>query len=246
MTQVVKTQEVYQTSDYSLFKYMGGNRNVNKAHVKTLIRALEKRNFLDEEPIEVNENMEIIDGQHRFEAAKELGVPIYYVVKENQTIEHVRAKNSGRRNWTWDDYAGSFSGEGNENYTNFLALHEESKLGFRVLTQYVKAATGQKLDHHNIGSGKGGTGDVFISGDLKLNGEGYEKARKLCQQYVALSEIAKQNNREFALGALDFMRRKGYDQEVMEEKLASYSKMLVTCYTASDYFYRLEEIYKRP
>lgn len=239
---VVKTQDVYQTSDYSLFKLMEGNRGVNKTHVASLRRALEHNNFLQDEPIEVNDQMEIIDGQHRFEAAKELGYPIFYVVKEHQTIEHVRAKNSGRKNWAWDDYATSYSLEGNKSYTNFLQLREDSKLGFRILIAYVNAATGQKLDFN----GRANAGGAFTAGELKLESEAFEAARKLIDQYLSLTVAAKQNNREFAMGTLDFMRRKGYEQEVMESKLEIYSKMLVTCYTASDYFYRLEEIYSRP
>lgn len=70
--------QVNQTNDYNLFKSLKGNRNVNKLHVQRLKESF-KGDYLMS-PIIVNQNYEIIDGQHRFNAAKDLSLPVNFII----------------------------------------------------------------------------------------------------------------------------------------------------------------------
>ena len=60
---------VLSTTDYAKFKTLQGNRDVNKLHVSRLKESFKTAYLLS--PIVVNQYYEIIDGQHRYEAAKE-------------------------------------------------------------------------------------------------------------------------------------------------------------------------------
>lgn len=60
MAQVVG--QVCQTNDYSLFKTLKGNRNINQAHLYRLTKSIKEKYLLS--PIVVNEHFEIIDGQN--------------------------------------------------------------------------------------------------------------------------------------------------------------------------------------
>ena len=64
---------IFEEPDYSQFKYLGGNRDIT--HSKKLLESITQNGYFNV-PILVNENMEIIDGQGRFEALKMLGLPI--------------------------------------------------------------------------------------------------------------------------------------------------------------------------
>lgn len=66
-----------KTKNYSLFKKYAKNRDIDGRHVEKLIASIKTANLLDCEPILVNEKMEVIDGQHRLEAAKSLNLDIY-------------------------------------------------------------------------------------------------------------------------------------------------------------------------
>jgi len=68
--------KIFYTTDYSKFNTLAGNRQVNIAHVKKLESSFDEEYLIS--PILVNEKFQIIDGQHRFEAAKNLKLPIYY------------------------------------------------------------------------------------------------------------------------------------------------------------------------
>ena len=62
--------DVIETTDYDIFKGIVGNRKVEKKHVEMLTGAIDRNNLLNVRPIIVNEEMMVIDGQHRLEAAK--------------------------------------------------------------------------------------------------------------------------------------------------------------------------------
>jgi len=77
-----KEGKILITYDYEIFKRMRGNRILNNSHVKNLVKSM-KEKYLPQ-PILVNKDMEIIDGQHRFAAAEELNLPIHYLIIDGE------------------------------------------------------------------------------------------------------------------------------------------------------------------
>ena len=86
-----KFNHVYTTNDYTLFTSIDGNRTKNKLHIKRLKQSI-KENYLFTVII-VNENYEIIDGQHRFDVIKELNLPLYYIICEGYGLAEVHILN---------------------------------------------------------------------------------------------------------------------------------------------------------
>ena len=68
----------FETTDYSKFKKARGNRPVDAAHVAQLKRFIADKDLYD--PIRVNKNMEVIDGQHTLQARKELDLKVPYII----------------------------------------------------------------------------------------------------------------------------------------------------------------------
>ena len=64
-----QVNQVLMTNDYSMFESMSGNRDVNDLHIKRLKESMQEKYI--SVPIIVNEKNQIIDGQHRFQSAKE-------------------------------------------------------------------------------------------------------------------------------------------------------------------------------
>lgn len=108
--------KVRSTKDYDKFKTIEGNRDVIKAHVKKVTAALSKENLNNYMPILVNSKMEVIDGQHRLEALRELGMPVNYIVIDGADLATVQMLNSSAKSWSLNDYVQSFIKRGNENY----------------------------------------------------------------------------------------------------------------------------------
>lgn len=88
----MENPQIESTIDYSMFKQVGFNKEKNKRHIWKLKNAIQKENLLHLHPILINNLCEIIDGQHRFEAAKELGLPVFYI-KSDISYDHILTSN---------------------------------------------------------------------------------------------------------------------------------------------------------
>lgn len=98
---------VKETSNYGLFKILNGNRPVSEIHVRKLMDSFITEGYLFS-PILVNKYFEVIDGQHRLEAAKRLKLPIYYIQDDNYSLNEVQILNSLNKVWTNVQYLDSF------------------------------------------------------------------------------------------------------------------------------------------
>lgn len=120
------TPTIHKTTNYAQFQLMKGNRAVDYNHVKRLKRSIQADpSLLQNNPILVNEHMFIIDGQHRRQAAQELGLELYYTIAEGHTLEATRLLNSTQKRWTLLDFARSYADSGRTEYKEFLRLHEK-------------------------------------------------------------------------------------------------------------------------
>lgn len=120
--------EIQSTINYSQFKTVKGNRGIYKPHLLRLISSIERNNILPENPIIVNDKMEVIDGQHRLEAAKTLAFPIFYVVKEGARLNEVQLLNANNRQWLTYDYLLSHIAQGKKEYIDLKELADEYRL----------------------------------------------------------------------------------------------------------------------
>lgn len=84
---------ISKSSNYEKFKMIDWNRDINKPSVAKLVEENMIKFQLHKFPIIVTDKLKIIDGQHRFEASKQLGCPIYYIVA-NDMDESIYSVNS--------------------------------------------------------------------------------------------------------------------------------------------------------
>lgn len=115
---------IYEETDYSKFKKLEHNRPVLLKRVNMLKASFQEKEILN--PIVVNERMEIIDGQGRYEALKQLGRPIRYVVEKDADIKDCQRMNKCNKPWTPADFVESYSSMGNENYVRLVACRKRT------------------------------------------------------------------------------------------------------------------------
>ena len=106
MANGVTCGSIYKTKDYSAFiidpVY---NREVDVKHVKKLTTCYKTiGDFGEAYPIVVDENMRIVDGQHRYTARKELGLPIYYIQSIELSSDKLGLINDAMKKWSQADY----------------------------------------------------------------------------------------------------------------------------------------------
>lgn len=120
--------KVEQTTEYDRFKTVSGNRNIQFNHLKRLVMSIQEKNLLHAVPLIVNENFEIIDGQHRLAAARQLKVPVYYIQIEGLGISDIQRLNTYMRNWISDDYLDSYVRAKNPEYIKLKDFRKKFNL----------------------------------------------------------------------------------------------------------------------
>lgn len=113
---------VYSTEDYSRFKKLNGNREVLEKRARLILESIKERGWI-RNPIVVNEWMEIIDGQGRYEALQRLKLPVEYVISKGATIDDCIALNMKQANWKGIDYVKCWADMGKKDYILLLSLY---------------------------------------------------------------------------------------------------------------------------
>lgn len=115
---------IYETTNYEMFSYAPFNREVTDT--KKLEESIKAFGLLT--PIKISADNEILDGQHRFEVCKKLGIPIRFYYSENGELSEIIEENSNRNNWVLVDYAKSYASSGKTEYIRLLSLFERGEL----------------------------------------------------------------------------------------------------------------------
>lgn len=121
--------KILTENNYKKFTLIDGNRLVKASHVRQIVKSMAERYI--QNPIITNERLEIIDGQHRFLAMKELGKPISYIKTPGLDIDDVIRLNTNAINWGLNDYLDSFVDRGYEHYIKFQQFKDKYEFGNR-------------------------------------------------------------------------------------------------------------------
>lgn len=230
--EVVEQRIIYSTKDYSKFKILNGNRDINENHVKQLTKLmLTNGNLTFEYPIVVDEDGNVIDGQHRLKACEALGWEIGYTIEKGSTIETVRAINRGGHNWDWRDIAMSYAKLGNDNYQWFIEFVDRHNISFSAA---LRIADGKQTRRNMNGGFQGGGFEIIDR----------ENAEELAVIVKGMQLAANLYHSEFTNAAITIANSPAYDDERMIAKLNAYGEMkLPTRGQRTEYMRTLEEIF---
>lgn len=209
---------VYTTTKISAFKRLKENRSINEAHVLALMDSFEKDGYLFT-IIYVNEKLEIIDGQHRCEAAKRSNLPIYFMVMPGWGIKEVTILNVNSRDWGLGDFLESHAKSGNPNYIRFLDFYKSHKFDITTcqLLLYGKRSGQQRgSDEFRLG---------LIQVDDKHVTDAHLKAKKIATMKPFHPHGWK--CRGFVDAMLTLFKTTGYDHEYMLSKLQAHPDILL-------------------
>jgi hypothetical protein len=220
---------VLKTNDYSKFQTKEGNRSLNELHLKRLMSSVQENDLLEANPILVNENFEIIDGQHRFKVCEQLNKPIHYIVVNGLGLLQIQTLNANTKNWKMEDYVDGYCSMGMPEYCYLKTQIEKTNYGITILLAIFADLNGQM-------------GHCLKNGNLKLA----NKNRGLVilkwiqdwEQFYYGSD-----RRSFVLALVSLYNVKEYSHEKMMQKLKYQSMKLVDCTNTKTYIALLEEIY---
>ena len=122
--------QVRESKNYKMFKFVDGNRPTNDLHIKRLKESMSEEYLMS--PIIVNEQKEVIDGQHRLKVARELQLPIRYIVCAGYGLPQVQRFNQNSKNWGGMEFINAYADLGNEHYHYLIDFMEANGLSHAV------------------------------------------------------------------------------------------------------------------
>lgn len=110
-----KVNQVYRTSDYSIFNRNEMNRDLIPSHVNNLYKSMLVEGWLKGSYIVINKEGFLIDGHHRLAAAVKCNISVDYIIEDTE-VENICKVNKITRNWNIIDHLKMFVKLNNQNY----------------------------------------------------------------------------------------------------------------------------------
>lgn len=232
--------EIKKTNKYDMFKFSKVNAPINYAHVDKIAASIKIKNMLHMRAIMVNEDMEIIDGQHRLLAAKKVGVDIYYQIDETLSDDDMAILNSNARIWGPGDFLHHFVSRGNENYkklNNFLKVHD------------LKLYDGLAL----LGKGGGGVAADLRAGTFQFPdpnkaieaAEGAEKIKEILNYIsdTSINRLPFLNHKTVFRSLIPLVTHPDFDLKLMLRKIDMLLPKIIKKADTQSYFEMFRDIY---
>jgi hypothetical protein len=216
--------EVQTTKDYSKFKFIAQNRQTSSTHISKLVESIKKKNLTKDFPIIVNDRMEILDGQNRFEALKALNLPVNYRLSVEMSTDDISLINSMFKKWSLEDFLHQYISQGMESYVKLREFMSWSNVDSVMLALKIIRNIGATT---NKGGGPGVGGEN--SNSFKIGRFLYPKddsiARKTVLRLKELSQFLKKKNpydRSLIVAYDCIIRTEGFDYDRLVSKLQNY------------------------
>ena len=185
-------------------------------------------------PIIVNAENFVVDGQHRFVACKMLKLPVYFVVAPSVSLRQIAEINNNQSRWRARDYMHCYI-DANVNKSDYQSLSEfidKHKIS-------VSLAVGL-LMYGKVGGG--GQTDAFRDGQFKANYiDSAERIMSLAKDYEQFG--ADYKSRAFLQAIDKLSASEGYVHEKVIARLKKHELTVEQCGSFKEYLRHIEELY---
>jgi hypothetical protein len=225
---------IYETMKYGMFVMLPTNRDVKR--IEVLRKLMKEYGFRKAYPLYCvempNRKLKIIDGHHRFEVARELGIPVKYVIDDVEMPVYDIAKAA--RFWDLEDYLTSECRGGNVDYVKIKKFHDETGIG---LNQTVSMFAGQQA------SSFGNVKDRFKDGEFVCKeAPGVETVKNIVLFMKSLGMKWTHHSKLVnALSRIVFVKE--FDPKVLMKKIKAHPHLVKRQVFLDDYMAMFEEIY---
>ena len=214
--------KIEYTKKYDRFLTLSANRNTDDEHIKNLESSIDVYGI--SQPIQVDRDFNIIDGQNRLKALINLKLSVPFIRFKNiygdKTIETIKEINTKRKNWNYFDFAKSYANSNNkykQSYKRFLDLHDKLKVSaftifehnqFFGLKQEITIKKGSK---HNLKRKTVKdktylyTSFSFKNGEFILNQETHDKMIAYFDKFIQSNMPLKAWRRTYFLRSMSYL-----------------------------------------
>jgi len=225
------------TTNYNLFKYRVDNRKTILSQIKLLKESMKRHGFVS--PIIVNSKNEIMDGQNRLAAAKELKIPVEYkVYTGNGNMVSLLSDLQLSSKWKASDYINYYIKHNNSNYIEFKKFIDDNKVSITFGLTIIE----NKVSNGNLSR------EVLKNGKLIVNDE-VIKSKKMILSKVNDIRYFDENYKKFSsddrflMAIVKIIKNKDYDHNMMIKQLAINPSWITKCSRLIEYIGQFQDIY---
>lgn len=243
---------VYYTKDYHLFGFITGNRDINQTNLKNIKESLTKKQILESAIIvgiddKSNDGLpyKIIEGQHRYTACRDLGLPVSFIIREDFDIEKkekslgdVELLNTASKTWDITNFMYSKCLLGLKPYILYNQLYEKyDMLEHETILSIVNKYKG---DYRYIWF------QQFKEGELLLTDEMYMKIdRDLGILYSMIPSIINSGKRQYVKALANIMYTPNLDVERLVTKVLKSGELPVSKTVEKCYEVLVKDVYNK-
>jgi len=233
--------EVRMTKEYIHYVVIRGGRIINRPHVERLKVKILSDNRLMDNPIVAMWNpglrkYEIIDGQHRFTAAQELGLPFAYIVAKSgtYTVQDIAAMNDEQKPWTTKDHLGSNIAQGRKDYQALVLFSDATRLPLMTSAALLEVGTA-----HNVTP----TRENFVKGLFSVRTPAKAEAVRDLMDACRDAGVDHYRHTPFVKALARCMDVEGFSVEQFKAKLKHSAPMLRKCQSQPQNIAEIERFY---
>lgn len=209
------------------------NRKVVRHHVEEIKESIKAHGYLNHAPIVLNEQGEIIDGQHRYIACCELGITPPTITLTGDNSQLMVDLNRSQKAWGIDDFVNFYSKMG--------------KMSFQVLQEFCKKTKLAVTPALMILTGKFSNFDVIRKGDLVFDCDN----KLLVKKYEIADDVSRiarllklhRGNKSITDAYLSLIGIDGFNREYFIQKMYRYRDRLALCASAKSYLQMFVAVY---
>ncbi len=224
--------EVLETLEYNVFILDIKNRPINEKKVYSFIKQFKNEQFFMKEfPAIVDFDFVILDGQHRYMACKQLGLPFYFRFTDKLSIDNV-ADVQANAGWKNTDFLHAFIKQKNQDYVVLYRFIQRYKLSPGNACKLL--AQSQKGGLESLG---------FYSGSFKVKDE--TKAHAQAKIIFEVGNICGNLHKDarFIGAMLRVILHPDYDHKRMLRQLDKYGSRMHRQLSTDEYVKNIEEVY---
>jgi hypothetical protein len=230
---------IRETSVYTCFVYNAEQRQIDPKHVRDIMDSMKTWGFLPSKPIQCYQDGKkffIIDGHHRYLAAKNLQIPVLYVVEAKSHAESMSCVNGLQKPWQLKNYLNQYVKRGIESYRILAEYHE---LGFPI-SQAARMLSGHSA--YGGQSARSSTGKLLRDGVFKIKTrEKIEIIASFVREHGSKNPAFSTNN---FIAAFELcLRLKDFEPERLTRKLANNPKTISRTANVDQMLDQIEEVY---
>lgn len=235
--------KVYRTSDYSIFSRIKGNRQLNANKIRKMVRDIKNgQDLLSDFPILTTNGgtrLEVIDGQHRLEAARQTKKPIFYIIRSHSMeLDRMARFNSLQEKWKPSDFINCYIEKGVSDY---------KKLQDFLDSYGVPISVALNLLHYGVTGGDVGVKDdiseMFRKGEFRV--KHMKQAVEIITECKKFDAFTGWNTRPFIVAISKILGADKCDFDELVDKFNSDHRQMARHANAKGYLTNLEQIYNK-